>query len=328
MNKSTNSETLINQKQQEKKNEIEDENKNETKIVSQDDIKSDIKEDSKTNIKENIKSNTKNETQIDTKEEIKENTKEDGKENMKKDTKEEIKMDEIKDDKLIDEKKDEIKMEEIKENIKNDLKEETKDKLKEDIKDEIKNQPNYWRSEKGYKRKYQFREKRNYQVAEICVLLMLLNEHFQIELAQSSKRKTKVTNQIFYLRKMIQGKEIIDVEEIIRRRCKEKLEFDVNKGTDTHKAKRRLETYKINEMIHFMIDILSFYGYNFQSHYSTGVDGQLKNETIKRIWKKDFVMYNQFDIENIGMKIHDFMKKQIDNNDCVFKPNEIKKCEK
>ena len=288
MNKSTNSESLINQEQLEKKNEIEDENKNETKIVLQDD--------------------TKNETQIE--------------------TKEEIKMDEIKEDKLMDEMKEEIKMDEIKEDIKEDMKEDikidSKEESKEEIKNEIKNQPNYWRSEKGYKRKYQFREKRNYQVAEICVLLMLLNEHFQIELTQSSKRKTKVTNQIFYLKKMIQGKEIIDVEEIIRRRCKEKLEYDVKKGTDTQKAKRRLETYKINEMIHFMIDILSLYGYNFQSHYSTGVDGQLKNETIKRIWMKDFVMYNQFDIENIGMKIHDFMKKQIDKNENVFKPNEIK----
>ena len=31
-----------------------------------------------------------------------------------------------------------------------------------------KQEPNFWRNEKGYKRKYQFRERRNYQVCEIC----------------------------------------------------------------------------------------------------------------------------------------------------------------
>jgi hypothetical protein len=54
-----------------------------------------------------------------------------------------------------------------------------------------KQEPNYWRSEKGYKRKYQFREKRNYQVSEICVLMMLLNEYFEVELLKTNIKKSK-----------------------------------------------------------------------------------------------------------------------------------------
>ena len=53
-----------------------------------------------------------------------------------------------------------------------------------------KEEHNYWRSEKGYKRKYQFREKRNYQVCEVCVLLMLLNDYFDIEIVKSTLKKS------------------------------------------------------------------------------------------------------------------------------------------
>ena len=56
----------------------------------------------------------------------------------------------------------------------------------------IKQHPNYWRDEKGYKRKYQFREKRNYQVAEICVLFLLLNEHFNIEISKTISTSSSV----------------------------------------------------------------------------------------------------------------------------------------
>ena len=81
----------------------------------------------------------------------------------------------------------------------------------------IKQQPNYWRSQKGYKRKYQFREKRNYQVSEICVLLLLLNDHFAIELSQSLLRQSKVTKRLIRLKTLTKENEIINVEEFIRK---------------------------------------------------------------------------------------------------------------
>ena len=183
----------------------------------------------------------------------------------------------------------------------------------------------HWRTEKGYKRKYQFREKRNYQVAEISILYMLMNEHYRIEISKTALRKSTVTNRMIRLKTLTSDNEIVHVEEIIKRRCNEKLMLDIKKGEDKRRARRRLETFKITEMIHFMIDVLDFYGYYFQSHYSTGVDGVYQNETIKRIWLKDKILFNQIEIENIGMKIHDYMIKEVDLDKIIFEKGEILK---
>ena len=87
----------------------------------------------------------------------------------------------------------------------------------------IKLQPNYWRDQKGYKRKYQFREKRNYQVSEICILFSLLNEYFDIELSKTIVRKSKLTNRLLRLKRLTKENDVINVEELINRRCRENL---------------------------------------------------------------------------------------------------------
>ena len=212
--------------------------------------------------------------------------------------------------------------------INNQTKNNTKFETKKDSKYDSTEEMNRWRSEKGYKRKYQFREKRNYQVAEISILYMLLNEHFEIEISKTLFRKSTAAKRLFRLKSLTRKNEIIYVEDIIKRRCKEKLTVDINNGTNENTARRRLESYKINEMIHLMIDILEFYGYYFQSHYSTGIDGQYQNETIKRIWLRDKILYGQIEIENVGMKIHSYMMKQVELNRYDFEKGEILKQKK
>ena len=78
-------------------------------------------------------------------------------------------------------------------------------------------------------------------------------------------------------------------------------------------------------MIHLLIDVLEIEGYFFQSHYSAGVDGQLKSETIKTIWFQDNVIFNSREIEVIGMKIHSYIIKQVEMNKFTFEPNELVK---
>ena len=92
-------------------------------------------------------------------------------------------------------------------------------------------QPNYWRSEKGYKRKYQFREKRNYQVSEICILMLLLNDKYSIDLVKTTLRKSKMTYRLVKIKSIMTDGEILDIEDFIINRCEEKYKYDLRNGT-------------------------------------------------------------------------------------------------
>ena len=173
--------------------------------------------------------------------------------------------------------------------------------------------------------KFHFREKRNYQVAVTSLLYFLLNEHYQIEISRTLVRKSKVSKRLLRLKSISMNNEIIDVETIIKRRCFEKLAYERKIGTEKNRARRRLEIFRITEMIHMMIDILDFYGYYFQSQFSTGVGGVFQNDTVRRIWLKDKLIFNQVDIENVGLKIYDYMLKEVENNKFVFEIGDIVK---
>ena len=182
---------------------------------------------------------------------------------------------------------------------------------------------NYWRKEKGYKRKYQFREKRNYQVAQLSVLMLLLNENFDIELVPKILRQTKITNRLLKIKSITKDNESVEVNELIKRRSVEKYQSDIKMGTSEKKAKRRVETFKVADLIHLFIDILELEGYFFESKYSTGVDGNWKIETIQTIWYNNKIVFNKEEIEMIGLKIHAYLMKQIEMDVFMFEKGKI-----
>ena len=76
-------------------------------------------------------------------------------------------------------------------------------------------------------------------------------------------------------------------------------------------------------MIHLLIDILWLEGYFFDSHFSPGVNGQWKTETIKSVWFENKIIYNKEEIENVGLKIHSYILMQIEMNKYHFEIGEL-----
>ncbi|EMS13820.1 TATA-binding protein-associated phosphoprotein, putative [Entamoeba histolytica HM-3:IMSS] len=110
---------------------------------------------------------------------------------------------------------------------------------------------------------------RTYQVYQQGVLLVLLNNHFEITLQIPTKRSV-VTHQYFKINELRRGNDSIKVEEYVEQRCKEKYLQDISNGIPEKTARRRYDTNKITEQLHLLIDLSTEFGYRFVSKRTSG----------------------------------------------------------
>ncbi|ELP95120.1 hypothetical protein EIN_427860 [Entamoeba invadens IP1] len=166
-----------------------------------------------------------------------------------------------------------------------------------------------WTKEVGYKRKYQFREKRNYQVSQQGIFLAIINQYFEIDLLNPIKR-SNVATQILRIDTLKRGEDIIHFNSFLEERCQTLFKNDIANGVSTKTAMRRLETNKVAEGLHLLIDILLELGYFFTSKVSKGVNGFQRIETVKIIHTKNRT-FNRKMIEEIGQEANAFLFKEL-----------------
>ena len=154
-----------------------------------------------------------------------------------------------------------------------------------------------------------FLKLRSCQVYQQCVLLGLLNRHFEITIHIPSKRSI-VTRQFFKVHEIRNGSDCIKVDEYVEQRCKEKYEKDISNGVSEKTARRRLDTNKITEQIHLYIDILTDLGYVFHSKYTSGKKGAQIVESVQQITTPNEII-TQIQIPLIGAKANDYFTEQL-----------------
>ncbi|EKE39218.1 hypothetical protein ENUP19_0003G0054 [Entamoeba nuttalli] len=146
---------------------------------------------------------------------------------------------------------------------------------------------------------------RTYQVYQQGVLLVLLNNHFEITLQIPTKRSV-VTRQYFKINELRRGNDSIKVEEYVEQRCKEKYLQDLSNGIAEKTARRRYDTNKITEQLHLLIDLLTEFGYRFVSKRTSGKKGAQIVETIQKVISPNVTILNK-EIPTIGVQTNDYL---------------------
>ncbi|ELP93270.1 hypothetical protein EIN_056450 [Entamoeba invadens IP1] len=158
----------------------------------------------------------------------------------------------------------------------------------------------------SFKCVYSFREIRNYQSEQECVLLALLNQFYAITFT-AHKKQTLVTVPFFRIL-TIEDKDPIYFKELIERRISERLNSEVAEGSSLKTALRRCENYRVVDTVHTLADMLELKGFDFDVHVSTGKRGTLKAESIFGIRNEnDFFLFDQEQISRIGGEVSKYL---------------------
>ncbi|ELP92195.1 hypothetical protein EIN_381720 [Entamoeba invadens IP1] len=166
--------------------------------------------------------------------------------------------------------------------------------------------PAYDTHHQAFKCVYSFREIRNYQSEQECVLLALLNQFYGLTFTPH-KKQTLVTVPFFRIL-TIKDKDTIYFKELIERRINERLNAEVVEGSSLKTALRRCENYRIVDTIHILADMLELKGFDFDVHLSTGKRGTLKAESIFGVRDQtDSFLFDQEQISNLGGEISKYL---------------------
>ncbi|ELP84493.1 hypothetical protein EIN_169080 [Entamoeba invadens IP1] len=151
---------------------------------------------------------------------------------------------------------------------------------------------------------YSFKENRNYQSQQEGVFLYLLSQLFTFEVHTPNKR-CMVTLPFLRLDTVTFSKEdVVWVSDFVQKRISERIKIEMENGISEKTALRRCENYKISETLHFLMDVLSMYGYFFQTRTTTGKKGMTKVDVCFRVFKNGKILYDQKQIEDIGEKVN------------------------
>ncbi|ELP84889.1 hypothetical protein EIN_284750 [Entamoeba invadens IP1] len=143
-----------------------------------------------------------------------------------------------------------------------DLKKSTDTKV--DTKNETKNQEN-------------FRKNRNYQVAQQCILIALINQYYDVTFSVTRARKT-ITMPFLKIEKLSKGNTTIDIKNLLKQKITEMYQSDVNAGVQVKTAKRRYVVNKVGECLHLLQKTAEFLGFSFK--YATSFTNNVKKLTI------------------------------------------------
>ena len=159
-----------------------------------------------------------------------------------------------------------------------------------------------------------FKKSRNYQVYQQCILIALLSSFFDVVIKQPVKRSV-VSLQMLRIISISskQTNEVINVDEFVTQRCKEKYENDL-RNISMKTAKRRYDTNRISELIHLLIDILFEENYRFSSKFTDGKNGAPVVETVNAIFTPDQRVFTKQDIITKGMRINQHLTALLQSN--------------
>ncbi|EDR29294.1 hypothetical protein EDI_213690 [Entamoeba dispar SAW760] len=154
-------------------------------------------------------------------------------------------------------------------------------------------------------------EIRNYLMCQQGVLLLLLNQHFDITITRPTK-KSLVTGQVIKVKTLRDKFAEVDVVDFVEERCKEKMRVDMANGINEISACRRYTNNKIAENHHLLLDMLRMYGITFNTTFSSGKHNSTKLETISEIFINSKVLFTKNQIKAIGKEINNYFFNLVD----------------
>lgn len=161
---------------------------------------------------------------------------------------------------------------------------------------------------------------RNYMVYLEGIFIVLLNQYIDITISKPTK-KSIVTQQYLKVESVTIENEIVDVSELIEKRCKDILERDKRSGIKEGSAVRRFTLNKTTEIHHFLMDLLQLYGYYYDSKVVAGKNGAMKIEIAENIYFDKKRIFSKKEIFSIGEKINQMLYEMV----MINKTIEIKK---
>ena len=171
-------------------------------------------------------------------------------------------------------------------------------------------------------------EKVNKNIFEICFLLKLLNNEYDLELKKPSKQSNQ-TLQFLRLKAIHFENESIDIEEFLKRRCEEFKTEESKNGIKQQTIDRRTRRFKDIDYKHLLIDILEQLAYSFELcvtrspkrlNKSNGKD-YISIESIESV-SKDQTLFIRDDIDRIGFEFHNCCMNFIKQNEVLIPKKE------
>ena len=167
---------------------------------------------------------------------------------------------------------------------------------------------------------------RNFMVYLEGVFIGLLNQYIDITITKPTK-KSIVTQQYLKIDSVTIENEIINVAELVDKRCKDILERDKTSGIKEGSAVRRFTLNKTTEIHHFLMDLLQLFGYYYNSKMVAGKNGAMKVEIAESIYFHGKKIFSKNQICEIGEKVNHLLcemvmkEKSIElkKNDPLFK---------
>ncbi|KAL7719605.1 TATA-binding protein-associated phosphoprotein [Entamoeba marina] len=154
-----------------------------------------------------------------------------------------------------------------------------------------------------------FKKMRNYQVFQQAIFIALLSQFFEVTVKSPVKRSI-VSLQLLRVDSLNYGNDTILVDEFVNTRCKEKYKQDILNGISEKTAKRRSDTNRITEQLHFLRDILMLFGFDFYSKFTEGKNGAQIVETVLKVIGNGS-SFNRNDISLKGKEINDYLYSKL-----------------
>ncbi|ELP93242.1 hypothetical protein EIN_055970 [Entamoeba invadens IP1] len=181
----------------------------------------------------------------------------------------------------------------------------------------------YTQDKKGDTRINKYQIYKNYQVFQESILIKLLLPYCDIVFCKPSKRTT-TTFQFLYIKEIKFNNYSINVVDYIERRCTEISEMERRKGVKEKTTMRRFENNRFTECLHFLSDLLSEFGYFFNTTKSQGKNGIAKSETIQQIFKDGRIVFNRNMVEVLGKNMHTSLLENLSKNaSCTIHQNQL-----
>ncbi|KAL7717807.1 TATA-binding protein-associated phosphoprotein [Entamoeba marina] len=163
-----------------------------------------------------------------------------------------------------------------------------------------------------------FKKMRNYQVFQQAIFIAILSQFFEITIKSPVKRSI-VSCQLLRVDSLNYGNDTILVDEFVNTRCKEKYKQDIRNGISEKTAKRRSDTNRITEQLHFLRDILMLFEFDFHSKFTDGKNGAQIVETVLKVIGNGLSI-NKNDIALKGKEINDYLYHKLVDRSSVTIP--------
>ncbi|ELP91089.1 hypothetical protein EIN_268350 [Entamoeba invadens IP1] len=159
-------------------------------------------------------------------------------------------------------------------------------------------------------KKKKYKEDKDNVACEEAIMLYLLNKYFTVTISKPTKRNS-ITLQYIPVIVIQQGRDYVDVKNLVEERCVWRSQFEQNTGVDKRSALIRIPANRVVETHNYLLDILTNLGYLFDTYISTPKSSSMQIQHISRVFYNGALLFQTDEIRNFGTKIHATISAQL-----------------